>query len=110
MGMCEVASDDLRVQASVHQIIKLMRVVGDAHLDVHFSVPSVVAGIAARSESQRAFILRKLKTFNGVRLWILRGRDFARVLRYLWNGSAAGGAAVGWDDYVEARCRVLPIQ
>ncbi|CUA77056.1 Transmembrane protein 161A [Rhizoctonia solani] len=109
MGMCEVASDDLRVQTSVHQIIKLMRVVGDAHLDAHFSVPSVVAGIAARSESQRAFILRKLKTFNGVRLWILRGGDFARVLRYLWNGSAAGGAAVGWDEVTWSNGEVVRI-
>ncbi|CAE6473664.1 unnamed protein product, partial [Rhizoctonia solani] len=65
MGMCEVTSDDPRVQASVHQIIKLMRVVGDAHLDVYFSVLAIVAGIAAQNESQRAPILRKLKSFTG---------------------------------------------
>ncbi|CAE6388974.1 unnamed protein product [Rhizoctonia solani] len=108
MGMCGVTSYDPRVQASVQQIIKLMGVVGDAHLDAHFSVPSVVAGLAARYELQRALILRKLKSFNGMRLWTLRGRDFAGVLEHLWHGSAVDGAAVGWDDYLQARCKVLP--
>ncbi|CAE7071844.1 unnamed protein product, partial [Rhizoctonia solani] len=109
MGMCEATSGDPRVQASVHQIVKLMGVIGDTHLDVHFSVPALVAGIAARSERQRATILRTIKTFNGVRLWILRGRDFARVLKHLWNGPAARGTAIRWDEYVEARCKVLPM-
>ncbi|CAE6389053.1 unnamed protein product [Rhizoctonia solani] len=110
MGMCGVTSDDPRVQASVHQIVKLIGVVGDTNLDVQFSIPLVVAGIAAQSEPQRTFLLQKLKTFNGVRLWILRGRDFARVLKHLWDGPAVGGAAVGWDEYVQSRCKVLPIQ
>ncbi|CAE6482555.1 unnamed protein product [Rhizoctonia solani] len=110
MGMCGAVSDDPRVQASVHQIVKLIGVVGETNLDVHLSIPAVVAGIAARSEPQRAFLVKKLKTFNGVRFWILRGRDFARVLKYLWNGPAVDGAAVGWDEYVKARYKVLPIQ
>ncbi|CAE6398442.1 unnamed protein product [Rhizoctonia solani] len=109
MGMCAVTSDDPRVQASVHQIVKLMGVVGDTHLDVYFSVLAIVAGIAAQNEFQRAPILRKLKTFTGLRLWKFRGRDFARVLEHLWYGAAANGAAIGWDDYVQARCTVLPI-
>ncbi|KAJ1305696.1 hypothetical protein OPQ81_010433 [Rhizoctonia solani] len=109
MGICGVTSHDPRVQTSVHQIVKLMRVVGDNHMDVHFSIPSVVAGLAAQHEGQRTLILRKLKTFNGLRVWILRGQDFARVLQYLWSGPGANGAAIGWDDYVQARCKVLPI-
>ncbi|CAE6506803.1 unnamed protein product [Rhizoctonia solani] len=110
MGMFGVTSHDPRVQASVQQIIKLMGVVGGAHLDVHFSIPSVIAGIAACYEPQRALILRKLKSFNGMRLCTLRGRDFALVLVHLWHGSAVDGAAVRWDDYVQARCKVLPIR
>ncbi|CAE6455533.1 unnamed protein product [Rhizoctonia solani] len=109
MGVCGVNSHDARVQASVHQIVKLMRAVGDTHLDVHFSIPSVIAGLAARFEPQRALILQKLKTFDGLRLWILRGRDFACILEQLWHGAAVDGAAVGWDEYVQARCEVLPI-
>ncbi|KAL5631825.1 hypothetical protein ACGC1H_000014 [Rhizoctonia solani] len=109
MGMCGVTSDDPRVQVSVRQIIRLMGV-EDTHLDVHFSVPSVVAGLAARYELQRALIIRKLKSFIGMRIWTLRGRDFARVLEHLWHGPAVDGAAVGWDDYVWARCKVLPIR
>ncbi|CAE7137134.1 unnamed protein product [Rhizoctonia solani] len=110
MGMCGATSQDPRVEASVQQITKLMRVVGDAPLDVHFSIPSVIAGLASRYESQRALILRKLKSFNGMRLWSLQGRDFARVLEYLWHGPAVDGAAIGWEDYVQARCKVLPIR
>ncbi|CAE6482577.1 unnamed protein product [Rhizoctonia solani] len=110
MGMCGVTSDDPRVQVSVRQIIRLMGLVEDTHLDVHFSVPSVVAGLAARYELQRALIIRKLKSFIGMRIWTLRGRDFARVLEHLWHGPAVDGAAVGWDDYVWARCKVLPIR
>ncbi|CEL54069.1 hypothetical protein RSOLAG1IB_06779 [Rhizoctonia solani AG-1 IB] len=109
MGMCGSTSQDLRVQASVRQIIQLMRVVGDAPSDVHLAIPSVVAGIAARYEPHRAIISRKLKTFDGMRVWALRGREFADVLEYLWHGPAANGAAVGWDDYVRARCKVLPV-
>ncbi|CAE6461951.1 unnamed protein product, partial [Rhizoctonia solani] len=109
MGVGGVTSHDQQVQASVRQIVKLMGLVGDTELDVHFSVPSIIAGVAARYESQRALIFRKLKTFNGVRCWILRGSDFARVLQYLWCGTAANGAAVGWDEYIQARCEVLPV-
>ncbi|CAE6530526.1 unnamed protein product [Rhizoctonia solani] len=110
MGMCGVTSHDPRVQASVQQIVKLIEVVGDTHLDVHFSIPSVVAGLAARYEPQRALIIRKLKSFGGIRLWTLRGRDFARVLECLWHGLAVDGASVVWDDYVRVRSEVLPIR
>ncbi|CAE6439300.1 unnamed protein product [Rhizoctonia solani] len=105
MGMCGASSHDPRVQHSVKQIVKLMEVVGDTDLDVHFSAPSIVAGIAARYERQRTLIFQKLNSFVGVRLWILRGRDFAQVLVDLWHGRAIGGAAIMWDDYVQATCR-----
>ncbi|KDN37957.1 hypothetical protein RSAG8_09808, partial [Rhizoctonia solani AG-8 WAC10335] len=110
MGVCGVTSDDSRVQASVHQIVKLMGVIGDTQLDVHFSVSAIVAGVAARNETQRTLIIRKLKSFSGVRLWKFRGRDFADVLEYLWHGGALDDAPVGWDEYVQARCKVLPIR
>ncbi|CAE6439277.1 unnamed protein product [Rhizoctonia solani] len=109
MGMCGSTSHDPRVKVSVRQIIQLMESVGDSYLDVHFSIPSVIAGIAARYEPHRTIIHRKLKTFNGMRLWTMRGRDFAKVLEYLWHGPAANGAAVGWDDYAQARRQVLPV-
>ncbi|KAH7322349.1 hypothetical protein B0J17DRAFT_683753 [Rhizoctonia solani] len=109
MGMCGATSHDPRVQASVQQVIKLMGVVNDTHIDAHFSIPSVIVGVAARYEYQRALIFQKLKSFNGIRLCTVRGRDFARVLQHLWRGTAVNGAAVGWEDYMHARCHVLPI-
>ncbi|KAJ1305691.1 hypothetical protein OPQ81_010428 [Rhizoctonia solani] len=110
MGICGTTSHDPRVQASVRQIIQLMGVVEDTHLDVHFSIPSIAAGIAAQYEPQRRLIHRKLETFNGIRLCTLPGRDFARVLEYLWHGPAIDGAAIVWDEYIMARCKVLPIE
>ncbi|CAE6530518.1 unnamed protein product [Rhizoctonia solani] len=110
MGMCGVTSDDRRVQASVNQIVKLMGVVGNTLMDVHFSALTIVAGIAAQNELQRALILQKLRSFTGVRSWKFRGRDFAHILEHLWRDSAVNCAAVRWDDYVQARCKVLPIR
>ncbi|ELU42961.1 fungal zn(2)-Cys(6) binuclear cluster domain-containing protein [Rhizoctonia solani AG-1 IA] len=107
-GMCGVTSHDARVQASVYQIVKLMEVVGDTTMDVHFSITSL-AGISARYETQRALIFRKLRSFSGIRLWAIQGRDFARVLDSLWHSAAIYGGAVVWDDYVQMRCEVLPI-
>ncbi|KAH7322350.1 hypothetical protein B0J17DRAFT_683764 [Rhizoctonia solani] len=103
MGVCGVTSHDPRVQASVQQML-------NTHLDVHFSMPSIVAGLAAPYESQRTLIIRKMKSFYGVRIWKVRGQDFVRVLEHLWHGPAASGGAVVWDDYVQARCKVLPIR
>ncbi|CUA78514.1 hypothetical protein RSOLAG22IIIB_07129 [Rhizoctonia solani] len=97
MGMCGVTSDDPRVQTSVSQIVKLMGVVGDTRIDLHFSILAVVAGIAARNELQRALILQKLKSFTGVRLWKFRGHDFVRILEHLWRDGAVNCAAVSQD-------------
>ncbi|CUA73538.1 Transmembrane protein 184 homolog DDB_G0276041 [Dictyostelium discoideum] [Rhizoctonia solani] len=94
MGMCGVTSDDRRVQASVNQIVKLMGVVGNTLMDVHFSALTIVAGIAAQNELQRALILQKLRSFTGVRSWKFRGRDFAHILEHLWRDSAVNCAAV----------------
>ncbi|CAE6472964.1 unnamed protein product [Rhizoctonia solani] len=109
MGMCGATSHDGRVQASVYQIIKLVDVVGDTNINGHLTGPLIVAGIAARYESQRTLIFNKLNSYSGVRVWLLQGADFARVLNHLWHGPAICGAAVGWDDYVQKRYEVLPI-
>ncbi|CAE6472948.1 unnamed protein product [Rhizoctonia solani] len=86
MGMCGVNSSDRRVQASVRQIIRLIRVVHDSPMDVHLSIPCLIAGIAARYETQRTLIYQKLLSFRNTHIWILRGADFIPVLRHLWNG------------------------
>lgn len=94
---------------------------------MHFSVPCIIvsfievthplasssifhqAGVAARYENQRALVKSKLLSFCNTHIWILRGADFVPVLNYLWQGAAATGRAVLWEDYVNARCTILPI-
>ncbi|CAE6534831.1 unnamed protein product [Rhizoctonia solani] len=109
MRMCGVDSHDRRVQTSVKQIARLMEVVRDSPMDVHFSIPCIIAGIAERCATQRALIYQKLLSFRNTHIWILRGADFAPILKHLWQGAGFNGDAVTWGDYVNSRCALLPL-
>ncbi|CAE6516345.1 unnamed protein product [Rhizoctonia solani] len=107
--VCGVDSLDRRVQASVKQIVRLMEVVHDPPMDVHLSMPCIMAGIAARYETQRTLIYQKLLSFRNTHIWVLRGADFAPVLKHVWHGAGANEGAVTWGDYVNSRCALLPL-
>ncbi|QRV96325.1 Fungal specific transcription factor domain [Ceratobasidium sp. AG-Ba] len=109
MAMCCVGSDDMRVQYSVDQIIRLMRTVVSDSVDVHLFVPCIAAGVAARYEHQRVIVQEKLESFYDTRVWLCRGKEFVPVLEHLWHGAARDGAAVTWEDYVASRNVMLPI-
>ncbi|KDN39787.1 hypothetical protein RSAG8_08579, partial [Rhizoctonia solani AG-8 WAC10335] len=109
MGMCGVSSHDVRVQASTRQIIQLGEVVADLPIGVHMFVHCIVAGLAARYETHRTIVRKKLLSFEGLRVWLFRGPDFSRILEHLWHSAGAGGAPVTWDDYARARCVVAPL-
>ncbi|CAE6536970.1 unnamed protein product [Rhizoctonia solani] len=109
MGMYGVSSHDSRVQASIRQIIQLGDVVANLPLDVHTMIHCVVAGLGARYEKHRTIVREKLLSFKGPRVWLFRGPDFSQILEHLWHGVGTGGSAVIWDDYVEARCAILPV-
>ncbi|KAF8754972.1 hypothetical protein RHS01_05776 [Rhizoctonia solani] len=83
-GIRGVSSHDSRVQASVDRIFEIAEVVGSSQSGVHMFSHYVVAGLAARLESQRIAV-------TGV--WLLASALLA------WAG--AGGAAVTWDDMFE---------
>ncbi|EUC54700.1 fungal Zn(2)-cys(6) binuclear cluster domain protein, putative [Rhizoctonia solani AG-3 Rhs1AP] len=109
MNVCGVDSLDQRVQASVKQIVRLMEVVHVPPMDVHLSTPCIIAGIAARYETQRALIYQKLLSFRNTHIWVLRGADFAPILKHLWHGAGVNGGGVTWCDYINSRCALLPL-
>ena len=127
-GMCGVSSGDVRVQRPVKQIVQLARTVEPgAQLELHMFLPCLIvrplsiphfnslitpnqqAATAARHESHRALLRTKVHAARNENIWIIRGADFVPVLDHLWHGVGAGGAPVMWDDYVNSRCVVLPI-
>ncbi|KAG8777535.1 hypothetical protein FRC12_000322 [Ceratobasidium sp. 428] len=109
MGMCGLPSSDFRVQSSVQQIIRLIKLISSASVDIHLFAPCVVVGVAAQYEHQRATVRDKLESFSGIRVWLCRGTDLVPVLDHLWHGVGRDGGAVTWEDYVRSRNVVLPI-
>ncbi|CEL63187.1 hypothetical protein RSOLAG1IB_05228 [Rhizoctonia solani AG-1 IB] len=69
----------------------------------------VVAGVAARLESQRVAVYSKLNSFTDARPWLVSGSQFSRFLYHLWHATGTGGGAVTWDDYVQSRQAIIPI-
>ncbi|KDN33127.1 hypothetical protein RSAG8_13784, partial [Rhizoctonia solani AG-8 WAC10335] len=108
MGICGVSSHDLRVQASVHRIVRIGQIVANLPIGVHMLTHCVVAGLAARLEKHRLLVHEMLLSFKDTRVWIFRGPQFGQVLYHLWHGVGAGGAPVTWDDYVQARSAIAP--
>ncbi|CAE6477229.1 hypothetical protein ACGC1H_005913 [Rhizoctonia solani] len=114
LGMSEVNSADPRVKRAVKQVAQLgSTVTKGSSLELHFLVPSLIAGVAARQENHRATLRSKvasesLQKVNPMALPV-RGADFVAVLDHLWHGVGSGGCPVTWSDYVQSRCTVLPL-
>ncbi|QRW20880.1 Fungal specific transcription factor domain [Rhizoctonia solani] len=96
MAVCDVASDDPRVESSVKQ---LLQVIGTY----------LIAGICARNEVHRRLVREKLLASHETKLWIMRASDFVPVLENLWHGAAVGGSPIKWSDYMRSRQTVLPV-
>lgn len=110
MGMCGVNSADPRVQTSVRQVVQLASTVepGNRH-EHHLFIPCLIAGAAARQEKHRAVIRTKIAASRRERFWVLPGADFVPVLDHLWHGVGVNGSPATWDDYINSRCAVLPL-
>ncbi|CAE7195618.1 unnamed protein product, partial [Rhizoctonia solani] len=102
MGLCGVASDDSRVQESVHRMAQLGATVADIPISIHMLMSCVVAGLAARLEKHRVLVYNMLLSFKGAQVWLFQGPQLGQVLYHLWHGVGAGGASVTWDDYVQS--------
>ncbi|QRV96614.1 Fungal specific transcription factor domain [Ceratobasidium sp. AG-Ba] len=111
MGVCGVASDDQRVQASVRQVFRLIETLKETYIplvNIYILMQYLVAGICARSESQRAIVREGLGSTFDDAVWILKGSDFVPVLDHLWHDAAANGQPVRWSDYAYSRSVMLP--
>ncbi|KAH7338020.1 fungal-specific transcription factor domain-containing protein [Rhizoctonia solani] len=113
MGMEEVNSADLRIENAVRQVVQLASIFQtDSPLELHLMIPYLIAGAVARQEKHRAVLRGKL-TSEMVRkghMLALRGSDFIAVLDHLWHGAGSEGRPIMWEDYVQSRCMVLPIE
>ncbi|KAG9098234.1 hypothetical protein FS749_004306 [Ceratobasidium sp. UAMH 11750] len=110
MGMCLVNSADPRVEVAVRQVVQLASTIEPGStLERHIFMPALIAGVAARQEKHRAMLRSKIYSARGQNVWLLPGPDFVAVLDHLWHGVGAGGAPTTWEDYVDSRCTMLPL-
>ncbi|KAG8719780.1 Maltose acetyltransferase [Ceratobasidium sp. 394] len=110
MVMCGADSSDPRVESAVRQVVQLAGTIESGNpLEIHLFMPCLIAGVAARKEQHRSLLCRKLEISRNERVWCLRGADFVPVLEHLWHGAGASGCPVTWEDYVNSRCVVLPL-
>ncbi|CAE6406216.1 unnamed protein product [Rhizoctonia solani] len=114
LGVSEVNSADPRVERAVKQVVQLGSTVAQgSSLELHFLVPSLIAGVAARQEKHRAALRNKVISESSQKVHPLalpvRGADFVPVLDHLWHGVGSGGSPVTWDGYVQSRCITLPL-
>ncbi|KEP54529.1 putative fungal zn(2)-cys(6) binuclear cluster domain protein [Rhizoctonia solani 123E] len=111
MGMCEADSANPRVEASVRQVAQLSATIETDHpLETHMTIPCIIAAAAARKEKHRAILRKKVVVSRGDRVCLVRGADFVPVLDHLWHGAAAGGCPTTWQDYVNSRFAMLPVE
>ncbi|KAG9123768.1 hypothetical protein FRC07_014013 [Ceratobasidium sp. 392] len=110
MGMCGATSHDPRVQASAQQLCRLQGAMGpNLVVGVHFVIPLLLGAICTRSEAQRSRFRKAIMQAGDNKVWLSKSVRFASVLDHLWHGAAANGAAVTWEDYVNARKAVVRI-
>ncbi|QRV96390.1 Fungal specific transcription factor domain [Ceratobasidium sp. AG-Ba] len=108
MGMCEVTSHDPRVQSSVRQISRLYTII-QSNFAAGMMAPVLVAAVCARSEADRAQFHALISQSGNSKMQILKNMNFAGVLDHLWQGAAANGAPVTWEDYVNSRRAVIDV-
>ncbi|CAE6480155.1 unnamed protein product [Rhizoctonia solani] len=113
MGMQETNSADPRIESAVRQIVQLANVFEtDSPLETHLMVPYLIAGVTARQEKHRAVLRGKLasEAIRRGHTLALRGSDFIPVLDHLWHGAGSEGRPIMWEDYVQSRRMVLPVE
>ncbi|CAE6468471.1 unnamed protein product [Rhizoctonia solani] len=111
MGMCGADSANPQVEASVLQIVKLSATIEKSHpFEAHITVPCIVAATAARKEKHRAILRKKIVVSRDEQVCLIRGADFVLVFDHLWHGAASGGCPTTWQDYVNSRFVVLPVE
>ncbi|QRW10504.1 Fungal specific transcription factor domain [Ceratobasidium sp. AG-Ba] len=111
MGMCRVDSSDPRVESAVRQIVRMAKTIEHgSSLEIHLCMPCLIAGIASRLEHHRELMRKKIAISRDENVWCIRGADFVPVLDHLWHGAGVGGVGVTWEDYMTARCIMLPIE
>jgi hypothetical protein len=126
--MCGRLSDDARVQASVRQIVQLLQILQpDLTTRTHYFVPCLIvssiffslalsltvasqASICTPSEKHRAELRNAFVKVEKELPWLFRALDYKSVMDHLWHGAAAGGKPVRWDDYIESRRAVMPVE
>ncbi|QRV82466.1 Fungal specific transcription factor domain [Ceratobasidium sp. AG-Ba] len=110
MGMCGVNSHGPRVQSSVRQISRLYSAVKpESGGGMHFTAPVQIAAVCTQREVDRARFRALISQPMHNKMWLLRSMNFAGVLDYLWQGVAANGGPVTWEDYVTARRVVIDV-
>ncbi|KAG8793730.1 hypothetical protein FRC12_001813 [Ceratobasidium sp. 428] len=109
MGMCGVTSHDPRVRASVKQISRLHDIiVSQPAAGMPTLGPLLLAAICTQNESDRSKF-RAVVSQSQNSTWLLKSMGFAAVLDHLWNGAAANGAPVTWENYITSRKATLDI-
>ncbi|KAF8747324.1 hypothetical protein RHS02_00139, partial [Rhizoctonia solani] len=112
MSVCQVSSDDTRVQSCIKQLLQVVGTIkkrGSSDANLLFFVQYLMVGICASREAQRKIVRDTLSVPRGTKFWLIRASDFVPVLDHLWHGEAAGGRPVKWADYVHSREVALPI-
>ncbi|CCO29688.1 hypothetical protein BN14_03706 [Rhizoctonia solani AG-1 IB] len=112
LALCGAASDDPRIEYSIKQLLRIVDTVkkpSGATAGLHLFAQYFIAGVCARTESQRALVKEKLINMSESRKWLVHGNIFVPVLQHLWTGAGAGGRPVRWADYVRSREQVLPV-
>ncbi|CAE6458885.1 unnamed protein product [Rhizoctonia solani] len=108
--MCGARSDDVRIQSSVGQILKLIdNIQPDTSHTTFFFLQYLFAGICAQKEHHRHSIMSRYLTPTLINWGLLRVSEFAKVLDHLWHGAAANGRAVTWKDYLNSRFIIISI-
>ncbi|KAG9087005.1 hypothetical protein FS749_003230 [Ceratobasidium sp. UAMH 11750] len=112
MGVCGLASDDVRVASSIRQVFQIMDTVKHRLQPItkaHFLMQCLIAGACTPNERQRALARARLSDSVETMIWLFPVSNFVPVLDHLWHGVAADGRPIRWSDYLYSRQTVLPI-
>ncbi|CAE6436379.1 unnamed protein product [Rhizoctonia solani] len=112
MAVCDVSSDDPRIQLYVKQLLQVVGTLKKQEAsgaEISFLLQYLMAGICARNEAHRKVVRDVLAETREPKFWFLRGSDFVPVLDHLWHGAAVDGRPVKWCDYTRSREAMLPV-
>ncbi|ELU42967.1 fungal zn(2)-Cys(6) binuclear cluster domain-containing protein [Rhizoctonia solani AG-1 IA] len=67
------------------------------------------ASICTPSEKHRTELRNAFVKVEEHLPWLFRALDYRNLVDHLWHGAAAGGKPVRWEDYINSRRAVMPI-